>query len=82
MIPPLREIHPDVLENVSDDEERERQSGIEASRRALIPDEFIEDEFGNRRCIDCDAIIPPPRIKLVNACRCFSCQEFVELFSR
>ncbi len=79
MIPPLREFSADILENVSEAEERERQSGIEHSRRALCPDEYVVDDLGFRRCLDCDVVIPPDRVKVVNACRCVKCQTFAEL---
>jgi len=64
----------DPADNAAEREETDRNLALEAMRsRYQETPEF--DEEGNRRCVDCWALIPLMRIDSVNAVRCVGCQQ-------
>lgn len=71
----------DYADDAQRAEERHRETALE--RQARAPAEAPEiDEEGNRRCLDCDVIIPPKRVELINAVRCVHCQSRREHWQR
>lgn len=66
----------DEIDLANDKAQQSLDIAIRQRQDALSQQEAAKyDAGGYRICIDCDAVIPDSRVRLVNAVRCVICQH-------
>lgn len=62
----------DTVDQAQANEELHRKIAVNKARSCTPPNTDVQ---GNVLCVDCEAIIPPERVRIVRAIRCLECQQ-------
>ena len=67
----------DVIDHASELEQAERDHAIQMALYTRLEDARYNPQ-GERTCLDCDEVIHPLRVKVLDAKRCLDCQAALE----